>query len=186
VINRLIAPSVLVAVTSLPMVALAQGAFPPLPGQSSTLEPSPPGAAKSAECMKGFVPLQEDAAKKGKLIKAAAYRHASLEEACKLFGSYSAAEIEMIQYVEANALQCAIPARIAEVLNAAHKNTERVQNKVCDMAQQVKTRGTVGPSLNEVLGLSQATVRRQGPTGDFGDPVRGSDFGDPTYSTLPR
>ena len=50
--------------------------------------------------MKEFVPLREEAEKRGKLIKAASERHAPPDEACKLIGNFGQAEIKMIKYVE--------------------------------------------------------------------------------------
>ena len=88
--------------------------------------------------MKGFVPLREEAEKRGKLIKAASERHAPPDEACKLIGNYSQAEVKMIKYVEANSAKCGIPPQIAEQLKAGHKNTEAMQKKVCAVAQQAQ------------------------------------------------
>ena len=107
-------------------------------------------------CMKGFVPLREDAEKRGKMIKAASDRHAAPAEACKLITNFSQAELRMIRYVEANSAKCGIPPQVAEQLKGGHKNTETMQKKVCDVAQQVQTRGPAGPSLSEVLGSSAA------------------------------
>ena len=59
--------------------------------------------------MKNFVPLREEAEKRGKMIKAASERRAPPDEACKLIGNYSKAEQKMISYVEANAAKCGIP-----------------------------------------------------------------------------
>ena len=86
--------------------------------------------------MKDFVPLREEAEKRGKLIKAASDRHAPPDEACKLIGNFSQAEIKMIKYVEANAAKCGIPPQIGDQLKTGHKNTEAMQQKVCDVAQQ--------------------------------------------------
>lgn len=105
--------------------------------------------------MKGFVPLREDAEKRGKLIKAAGERHAPPDEACKLIGSFSQAEVKMIKYVESHAAKCGIPPQIADQLKSGHKNTESMQKKVCQVAQQ-QQRGPAGPSLSEVLGSSAA------------------------------
>ena len=105
--------------------------------------------------MKGFVPLREDAEKRGKLIKAASDRHASPDEACKLIGSFGQAEIKMIKYVESHAAKCGIPPQIADQLKNGHKNTENMQKQVCNVAQQ-QQRGPAGPSLSEVLGSSAA------------------------------
>lgn len=106
--------------------------------------------------MKGFVPLREDAEKRGKMIKAASDRHAPPAEACKLIASFSQSEVKMIKYVEANSAKCGIPPQVADQLKGGHKNTEAMQKKVCDVAQQVQTRGPAGPSLSEVLGSSAA------------------------------
>ncbi len=82
--------------------------------------------------MKGFVPLREDAEKRGKMIKAASERHAPPDEACKLIGGYSQAEAKMITYVESHSAKCGIPPQIADQLKNGHKNTEGMQKQVCN------------------------------------------------------
>jgi hypothetical protein len=111
--------------------------------------------------MKGFLPLREDAEKRGKLIKAASDRKASPDEACKLIGNFGQAELKMIKYVETNSAKCGIPAQIADQLRNGHKNTEKMQKQVCGMAAQVQARGAAGPSLSEVLGSSAALPEAQ-------------------------
>ena len=106
--------------------------------------------------MKAFVPLREDAEKRGKLIKAASERHAPPDEACKLIGSFAKAEIKMIEYVDANSSKCGIPAQISDQLKNGHKGTEAMLKKVCAVAQQAQQRPPAGPSLSEVLGSSTA------------------------------
>jgi hypothetical protein len=131
----------------------------------------PPSAAPQAggaqdACMKAFVPLREEAEKRGKLIKAASDRHAPPAEACKLISNFSQAELKMIKYVETNSAKCGIPPQIGDQLKTGHKNTEAMQKKVCDVAQQAQTRGPAGPSLSEVLGsaaaLPEATPTKKG------------------------
>ena len=111
--------------------------------------------------MKGFVPLREEAEKRGKMIKAASERHAPPDEACKLIGNFGQAEVKMIKYIEANATKCGIPPQIGEQLKTGHKNTEAMRKKVCAVAQQAQTRGPAGPSLSEVLGSSAALPEAQ-------------------------
>jgi hypothetical protein len=106
--------------------------------------------------MNGFVPLREEAEKRGKLIKAAGERHAPPDEACKLITNFGQAEIKMINYVEKRAAKCGIPPQVADQLKTGHKNTENMQKKVCGFAQQAQQRGPAGPSLSEVLGSSTA------------------------------
>ena len=132
----------------------------------------PPQAGGGADaCMKGFIPLREEAEKRGKMIKAASDRKASPDEACKLIGNFGQAELKMIKYVETNSAKCGIPAQIGDQLRNGHKNTEKMQKQVCGMAAQVQARGPAGPSLSEVLGSSAAlpeaqTVKKGGSTFD--------------------
>jgi hypothetical protein len=148
-----------------------QGAAP-ITGSAFERGPAPPSQAGPAdECMKGFIPLREEAEKRGKLIKAASDRHASPDEACKLIGNFGQAEIKMIKYVESHAAKCGIPQQIAQQLKSGHKNTETMQQKVCAVAQQQQQKGPAGPSLSEALGSSAAlpeanTAKKGGSTFD--------------------
>ena len=108
--------------------------------------------------MKGFMPLREEAEKRGKLIKAASDRKAPPDEACKLISNFGAAEVKMIKYIEANAAKCGIPPQIGDQLKNSHKNTEQMQ------AEGLRLRATGARSkrrrrrrsLSEVLGSSAA------------------------------
>ena len=134
----------------------ANGAAP-ITGSAFERGPAPPSQAGAQDdCMKGFVPLREEAEKRGKLIKAASDRHAPPDEACKLIGIFGQAEIKMIKYVEDHAAKCGIPQQIADQLKTGHMNTEMMQKKVCQVAQQQQQKGPAGPSLSEVLGSSAA------------------------------
>jgi hypothetical protein len=141
-------------------IGAAPGAFPvngAAPLRGSVFEPYPaqPQASAPDECMKGFLPLRQEAEKRGKLIKAASERHAPADEACKLIESFGQSEIKMIKYVETHAAKCGIPPQISDQLKSGHKNTESMQQKVCAVAQQ-QQRGPTGPTLSEVLGSSTA------------------------------
>jgi hypothetical protein len=156
--------------------AAAPSAFPatgaaPVTGSAFERGPAPPTAGPSEACMKGFVPLREEAEKRGKLIKAASDRKAPPDEACKLIKNFGQAELKMISYVQTNSAKCGIPPQIADQLKNGHKNTEKMQNQVCSVAQQAQARGPAGPSLSEVLGSSAAlpeaqTVKKGGSTFD--------------------
>jgi hypothetical protein len=132
--------------------------------------PPPPSAGAADACMKNFLPLREETEKRGKMIKAAGDRKAPPDEACKLIGSYSQAELKMMKFIEANAAKCGIPPQVGEQIKAAHKNTEAMHQKVCAVAQQ-RPSGPAGPSLSEVLGSSAALpeaspVKKGGSTFD--------------------
>ncbi|MGX4774035.1 hypothetical protein [Bradyrhizobium guangdongense] len=150
-----------------------QASFPvngaaPLGGGGGAFSAAPPTQAGPGEdCMKAFIPLREEAEKRGKLIKAASDRHASPEEACKLIRSFGQAESKMIKYVEANAAKCGIPPQIGAQMKDGHKNTEAMQTKVCNVAQQManQPRGPAGPSLSEVVGSGSAPEVNAGKKG---------------------
>ena len=154
-------------------VGAAPSSFPatgaaPITGSAFERGPAPPSQAGGPpdDCMKKFIPLREDAEKRGKLIKAAGERKAGPDEACKLIGNFGQAEIKMIKFIESNAARCGIPAQVGDQMKNGHKNTEAMQKKVCAAAQQVQQRGPAGPSLSEVLGSSaaapEATVVKKG------------------------
>jgi len=140
----------------------------PITGPGVGAPPPQAGGGPTEACMKGFVPLREEAEKRGKMIKAASERHAQSDEACKLIGDYSKAEVKMIEYVRLNATKCGIPPQISEQLKKGHAGTEQMQKKVCSAAQA--PRGPAGPSLSEVLGSSAAlpeattTAKKNGGT----------------------
>jgi hypothetical protein len=154
-----------------------QSSFPaagatPFGGAGFGGPPGPPTQQAAVEaCMKGFVPLREEAEKRGKMIKAASDRHAQPAEACKLIENFSQAELKMIKYVESNLAKCGIPAQVADQLKGGHKNTETMLQKVCAVAQQ-QQKGPAGPSMSEALGsasaLPEATnaVKKGGSTFD--------------------
>ena len=113
------------AAVGAPSAFPSQGSAP----VSSGFSGPPPQASGGADaCMKGFVPLREEAERRGKLIKAASDRKAPPDEACKLIKNFGQAEMKMIQYVETNSAKCGIPPQIADQLKNGHKNTEKMQN----------------------------------------------------------
>ena len=89
--------------------------------------------------------MREEAEKRGKMIKAASDRKASPDEACKLIKNFGAAEIKMLKYVETNSAKCGIPPQIGDQLKTGHKNTEKMQAQVCNVAQQAAA-GAAGRS----------------------------------------
>ena len=111
--------------------------------------------------MKNFVPLREEAEKRGKLIRAALERHAQPNETCKLIENYSQAEIKMMKYVKLNSAKCGIPPQISEQMKKGHEGTQATLKKCNAAAQAQQQRGPAGPSLSEVLGSSAALPEAQ-------------------------
>jgi hypothetical protein len=155
------------ATVGAPSAFPSQGTAPVTGGFSG---PPPQASGPADACMKGFVPLREEAERRGKLIKAASDRKAPPDEACKLIKNFGQAELKMIAYVQTNSAKCGIPPQIADQLKNGHKNTEKMQNQVCAVAQQAAQARPAGPSLSEVLGsasLPEAqTVKKGGSTFD--------------------
>jgi hypothetical protein len=145
----------------------SQGAAPVSRGFSA---PPPQASGPADACMKGFVPLREEAERRGKLIKAASDRKAPPDEACKLIKNFGQAELKMIAYVQTNSAKCGIPPQIADQLKNGHKNTEKMQTQVCNVAQQAAQARPAGPSLSEVLGSASMpeaqSVKKGGSTFD--------------------
>ncbi|WP_315756448.1 MULTISPECIES: hypothetical protein [unclassified Bradyrhizobium] len=163
VARRLILRFVVAAMTPAVGHAFAQGAFPaPLPGQAAAppqFDSAPATAGGPSDVCKGFFPLREEAQRRGQLIKAAAERRATPEDACELIRSFSQAELKMIEYVEAHSTDCRIRPDVVDMLKAGHKKTETLQTRVCTIAQS----GSLGQS--DVLGPPKREPA--GPVGDF-------------------
>ena len=150
-----------------------QSAFPssgaaPVGGAGGFGSGPPPQASGPPDaCMKGFIPLREDAEKRGKMLKAAGERKMGPDEVCKLLANYGAAEVKMIKYIEANATKCGIPAQVGDQMKTGHKQTEAMQAKVCGVAKQIEQqKAAATPSLSDVLGssaaLPEATPQKKG------------------------
>ncbi|HLI99932.1 MAG TPA: hypothetical protein VKT76_09465 [Bradyrhizobium sp.] len=137
----------------------------PAAGAPAAGSPFAPQAGPPEECMRQFLPLRQEAERRGKLLKAASEKHSGPDVACKLIGSFVEAEVKMIKYIEANGVRCGIPPQISEQLKTGHKNTEVTRAKICAAAEQVQKQGPTGPSLSDVLGsaatLPEATAAKK-------------------------
>jgi hypothetical protein len=124
------------------------GGFGPPPQQQA-------GPAGGDDCMAGFLPLRQEAEKRGAAIKAASERRAPPDEACKLISAFSQSEVKMLSYIKANATKCGIPSNVSSQMQAGHKNTENMRQKVCAAARGGGGPGPVAaPRLSDVLGSS--------------------------------
>jgi hypothetical protein len=149
-----------------------QASFPtngaaPVGGAGAFSAAPPTQGGPGEDCMKAFMPLREEAEKRGKLIQAASSRHAPPDEACKLIRNFSQAETKMIKYIEVHAAKCGIPPNVGAQMKDGHKNTEAMATKVCNVAQQMQNqpRGPAGPSLSEVVGSGSAPEANAGKKG---------------------
>jgi hypothetical protein len=127
------------------------------PGAASSPFAAPPTqGGPPDDCMKEFLPLRQEAEKRGQALKAASDKHLGPDVACKLIGNFIQAEVKMIKYVETNSARCGIPPQISEQLKKGHKGTESMQEKICNAATQAQKQVPVGPSLSDVLGSATA------------------------------
>jgi hypothetical protein len=139
-----------------PASPFPSGGAAPITGGFSAPPPQGGGGGPAQECMKQFIPLREEAEKRGKMIKAASDRKAGPDVACGLIKNFAQAEAKMITYVEKNSERCRIPEQVTDQLKGGHKNTEALLTRVCTMAQQIQQHGPAGPTLSDVLGSSAA------------------------------
>jgi hypothetical protein len=139
--------------------APARASFPGGGAASSPFAAPPTQGGGNDDCMKNFLPLRQEAEKRGHLLKVAGEKKATAEEACKLINNFMQAEVKMIKYVEVNAARCGIPPQISEQLKKGHENSEGMKSRICGAAAQMKNQQQTqaGPSLSEVLG-SAATL----------------------------
>jgi hypothetical protein len=127
---RCLTISLLVAVSTV-------SAHPDALAQSAPAEQAPgAGMPNADQCKNEFAPLRDEAARRGQLLKDASARHAPADETCGLIRSFVEAEVRMIDFVEARATACAVPASTLEQLKSSNRTTEALQSKVCNLAQQ--------------------------------------------------
>jgi hypothetical protein len=137
------------------------GAMPP--GGGFGAPPQPPTACQQ------LLVMRDEAQKHASAIYAANQRHATPQEACKLFKSFLAADSKMIKGAEENASLCGVPPDIRKQMREGHFKAEQVGKEVCDAAA-MGPRPT-GPSLSDALGAAptvpdSATPRRGASTFD--------------------
>jgi hypothetical protein len=121
----------------------------PMPGQAA------PQPQQLPPCYKDFMPLKEEAEKRGKAIQAATSKKdkASREEVCALFKNYSAAEAKLVNFIKVNAQKCGIPPEAGTQMAANHARTLKTQNQICSVAGGPAK--PTGPGLSEALGTSR-------------------------------
>jgi hypothetical protein len=152
--------------------APAAASFPGSAPMSSSPFAAPPTQGGAIDqCMKEFLPLRQEAEKRGQLLKAAGDKHSGPEVACKLIVNFIQAEIKMMKYVEINGARCQIPPQISEQLKKGHAGTEAMRGRICAAADQAKNQVPAGPSLSDVLGsaaaLPEATPAKKSGGGTF-------------------
>ncbi len=104
-----------------------------------------PGAA-SAPC-EGFMPLRNEAQKRGMAIGMAEKQHADRKQMCKLVTVFSAAEEKALKYLKANMTWCGVPQQAITSAADAHAKTLKFREIVCAPAPEPRL-----PTLSDAIG----------------------------------
>lgn len=95
----------------------------------------------------GFVPLRDDAQRKGMAIAAAEKRHAEPKELCSAVSRFSVAEEKAMKYLEANKIWCGVPDAAIAAAKVTHEKTLKFRDAVCNPAAQRHV-----PTLSDAIG----------------------------------
>lgn len=94
--------------------------------------------------MQQVEPLRDEVQRRAKLVQEVSKRHGTAQEACKLIGEFSQAEMRFLNFVTAKQTACGIPAEIPKQMKVAHGHTEQMHKQVCGMANTPQA--SAGPS----------------------------------------
>ena len=127
----------------------AYGQFGGMPGMPGAVPGggvlSGPPAGPPPACRE-LLSLRDEVQKHGTAILKANERRASVQEACKLFKSFLAAESKFIKSLEENTRTCSVPSDAIMRANEGHTKASATGKQVCDAAAQGPR--PVGPSYD--------------------------------------
>ena len=135
----------------------AYGQFGGVPGMPGSVPGAPGGFGvppPQANPCQQLMSLRDETQKYGMAIQKANERKATVQEACKLFKTYLAAEAKFIRGLEDNSRTCGVAPDAIKQAKEGHAKAGQIGKQVCDAADQ-------GP-------------RPRGPTGDFFDSLTGA------------
>ena len=138
----------------------------PWPGQSSTAshpawsQPARPAGPQAPQaqggqppCAAEFIPLRDDAQKKGQALQATVDKDKTdRAKICAAFKTFVSAEAKVVKFVKDNGERCGIPDDAAKVMKANHSKSVTMRNRVCSAAAAPS--GPPPPSLSDALGTS--------------------------------
>jgi hypothetical protein len=127
--------------------------MPGMPGGMPGDFGAPPPQAGPPPACRELMSLRDETQKHGMAIQKANERRASVQDACKLFKTFLAAEAQFIRSLEDNSRTCGVQPDAIKQAKEGHAKATQIGKQVCDAAAQ-------GP-------------RPGGPTGDFFDSLIG-------------
>lgn len=119
--------------------------------------------AQSASPCDGFLPLRNDAQKKGLAIAAAEKRRADRKELCTIVTRFTAAEATAVQFLEKNKAWCGIPDQAVAMAEANHQKTLKFRKVVCTAGPEPRA-----PTLSDALGTPELDTGKNTKTGKGG------------------
>jgi len=134
----------------------ARGQFGGMPGMPGSMPGVPrgfgaprPQAGPPPACQE-LMSLRDETQKYGMAIQKANERKATVQEACKLFKNFLAAEAKFIKGLEDKSQTCGVPPDAIKQAKDGHAKAGQVGKQVCDAAAQGPR--PAGPSLSDALG----------------------------------
>lgn len=118
----------------------AYGQFGGMPGMPGTRVPGGGGSggppAGPPPACRELMSMRDEVQKHGTAIQKANERRATVQEACKLFKNFLAAESKFIKSLEENTRSCGVPPDAIERANEGHTKASAIGKRVCDAAAQ--------------------------------------------------
>lgn len=111
----------------------------------------------------GFVPLRNDAQKKGMAIGVAEKRHADPKQLCTLVSRFAVAEGAAVKFLEQNKTWCGVPDQALAEAEANHKRTLKFRQVVCSATPAPRA-----PTLSDALGTPELDTSKNTKTGNGG------------------
>lgn len=137
-----------------------------LHAQSMTISPGPGGPTgpgfqapqqqQEHPCQAEFTKLRDDIQSKGKALQEAGKRKATPKELCARINSYSAAEVNMLNFFTKKSSACGIPPDAAEGLKKNRVKTVELRTKICSAAANPGP-GPQSPSAGLSGAINQGT-----------------------------
>lgn len=113
-------------------------------GTASAQAPqAPPGASPC----QGFLPLRNEAQKRGMAIGEAEKKHADRKQMCKLVTVFSSAEEKALKFLQTNMVWCGVPQQAVTAAKEAHLKTIKFRQIVCAPAPEPHI-----PTLSDAIG----------------------------------
>jgi hypothetical protein len=116
--------------------------------------------APAPSICENFLPLRDDAQKKGAAIAAAEKRHVNREELCKIVTAFSAAEEKAALFLEKNKGWCGVPDQAISSSKDMHAKTVKFREAVCAPAPQPHV-----PTLSDAMGAPALDNAKNTKTG---------------------